>query len=63
LGLKGVYDGGLPEGREWAAFRTQPLDFIKRLPGNLRYVLLEHTTGIRGVRNRLSPLITPPKVG
>jgi hypothetical protein len=41
----------------------QPLDFIKGLPGILRYVLLEHTTGIRGVRNRLSPLITPPKVG
>jgi hypothetical protein len=29
--------------------------FIKRPPGNHRYVLLEHTTGIRSARNSLSP--------
>ncbi len=58
-----VCDGGLPKGASERPFRTHPLDFIKRLPGNLIYVLLEHTTGIRGVRNSLLPPITPPKVG
>jgi hypothetical protein len=48
-GLKGVYDGGLPEGASERLFERSRSISSKACRASS--ILLEHTTGIRGVRN------------